>query len=312
MNPSKVFDAGSVSWDRACQDNSAHCSSDDICGSMAGVDIAARIGSPSMNAVVYRIQLTNGTFAAAKVMPHIDRKSDAKAKWEIGVAMSLQMWVESQNRAYSPFPIVYSSGVCPYTVFDKSCSFGELADTFAMRTALAAQTKNPFRFIVLSRNQPFSTVIAMAQKQHLIIPNMTTLSIRSHVMVSELCQGDVIQMHAKHVFRAPQWQSILSQVVSGIIDMNDAGFAHHDLHAGNVLVNMLPDGQVRCFIHDFGLATLNSHSNGWQSDIEKFLDTIMRLENIDADTRQLFIDIVVQVENMHSAEAVLGYIPQLI
>ena len=311
MNPSKVFDAGSVSWDRACQDNSAHCSNDDICGSMADIDINARIGSPSMNAVVYRIQLANGTYAAAKVLPRIDRKSDAKAKWEIGVAMSLQMWVESQNREYSPFPIVYSSGVCPYTVFDKSCTFGELADTFAVRTALSAQTEKPVRFMVLSRNQPFSEVIAMAQKQHLIIPDMTTLSIRSHVMVSELCQGYVIQMHAKHVFRAPQWQSILSQVISGIIDMNDAGFDHHDLHAGNVLVNMLPDGKVRCCIHDFGSAAIISHSNGWQSDIEKFLDAVMRLENIDADTQQLFIDVMVQVENMHSAETVLGYIQQL-
>jgi hypothetical protein len=204
---------------------------------------AARIGSASMDAEVYKIKffgINNEIITAAlKIMPLLNFNSEINNNREISIATLASSLVLKGKSPY--FPIVYSSGFCDNVTFfavSNGGKFDQKAKNFAIIRYL--MRKFPEVSTRISRLYKANLSIPdIIQKLTLPVSNeeLTQINGQANYLVNELANQDLLYWsQMPHLI--DEWRNIIRQVIEGIEDMgNLLKISHNDLHLGNILLS---------------------------------------------------------------------------
>jgi serine/threonine protein kinase len=203
------------------------------------VTIERRIGSQSMNAMVYEGSV-EGQRVAVKFMPRVYRDS---WDWEVRVAQLLgNMALRDPGK---PFPIVVGSGETTVELpenFPKAV----LASKETARINAVAQGKNKLEALLVAQESKF------------------TKKVYARYLISELATSDLQSVSDPSSYR--------KQMKCALRELHSAGYAHGDAHLGNFLLT--PDNAV--LIHDFGDTIETTSAFEFAEDLAKLDEALSR------------------------------------
>lgn len=252
------------------------------------LDILKRIGSPSMSGEVYLLKCGDFKFVT-KILPIISEKSVIENQNEIKIAIKASELVLTDQSEY--FPIVYGSGICLETKWDKSSRFYQDNNNYFLKHHLSEKLPSHLRkqFLLATKTLNIKEEILdvysnmSGNKGEEVDLEHKTLS---HILMSELAWGDLGQLLSLGKINKELWNEIVSQILLGINDMQEKlGIVHNDLHQENILIYLIyeeGDFYINCLIHDFGKSTFVS---SWDrekrtADVEKILEILENKCNI--------------------------------
>lgn len=212
------------------------------------IEILGRIGSDSADGEVYNIRYRNIEFAM-KIMPRIDKNSEAKNLNEIKIASEASKYLEY-------FPKVFATGFCDNSSFYSSetgqiSHFVKKAIEYHQYNIIYSHIKNKReqkRFDSEYRNG----IDLDALKVKYVNYNIdNTNLIEVDFLISELANGDLGNwMKINH--SNEEWKKVLLDIITGTYYMSVMlKIVHPDLHPGNILI-CNNNNNIQALIHDFG------------------------------------------------------------
>jgi hypothetical protein len=213
------------------------------------VEIIERIGSPSADGEVYRINYGELDFAM-KLMPRVDNSSEERNKREIRYAVTA-----SQYPDY--FPKVFAVGYCENSDYYRSTNNSPISSFIpqAIQYNRYNKIKQSLKGVQLKRFEADyrnkESLIDLAKKYDYIESEKNNDTIQVDFLISELVNGD-LGSWSKLQHALSDWKKIILDVVIGTYYLS--GFLkiiHVDLHMGNILIGT-DDHEIKALIHDFG------------------------------------------------------------
>jgi serine/threonine protein kinase len=278
-----------------------------VCSSLlqvpGDVRIIKRIGSQSGEGEVYLVAFSSprssSPLGAMKIMPYVSVSSKESISNEISIATMLSNEVVEGRSSH--FPVVFSYAfVCddvetsPYvsSFIDDAREYAAFNEIYRSLGRVEAK-----RFLIhyTTSSDKNHFLDESARKYNV---NISSVKPKVAVMISELAWGDV---RAYFELRRPTIdivRKMINDIFSGIDHMHSLGIFHGDLHTGNVLVTLRPNGEYGdCLIHDFGRSTVGNISKR-----EIYTDKITILETMEKCARVCRMnDVVGLIEEMKSS-----------
>ena len=207
------------------------------------VTLERRIGSKSMNAVVYEGSV-EGHRVAVKFMPRTYRD-----EWDREVAVATTLSGMALDDPGQPFPIVLGSGTT--TV--------QLPPDFP-GAARASQETARLDAVAQGKSRREALLAARAAQ--------VTDKVHARYLISELAKSDLASVPNPSAFR--------DKMVCALRALHSAGYVHGDAHLGNFLLT--PNDAV--LVHDFGDSTEITDA-GRADDFAKLEDALSRANYAD-------------------------------
>lgn len=203
------------------------------------VTLERRIGSKSMNAVVYEGSV-DGRRVAVKFMPRTFRD-----EWDREVAVATALSDLVLKDASEPFPIVLGSGT---TIIKLPPSFpgAARASQETARINAVAQGKSRREALLAARTAPL------------------TENVHARYLISELAKSDLASVINPSDYH--------EQMKCALSALHAAGYVHGDAHLGNFLLT--PNDAV--LIHDFGDTIKTNNADARADDFAKLEDALAR------------------------------------
>ena len=232
--------------------------------------IVNRIGSASMTGRVYEIQTMLGGTFAMKIM--------YRGVEECVLAKHLS---DADPRH---FPIVFGHSECPEVLFDEHDAFRAEVEKQFINDALVdtncilrLQNKR-LRIELLTNPGASATERMLIARSHGIdfesVQSIcATRGFPMTVLVSELCWGDLATFvqEADDVQAMTVLPGLVADVWAALWRLRSLGYAHGDLHLGNVLVRY----SKRAIIHDFGTTCPAVSESEYRSDASTLMSTLL-------------------------------------
>lgn len=279
-------------WNKIAGNIGSICSDNWSYNNKSKIEIIERIGSESSQGEVYRLKIKDFEFAG-KILPIISDKSKEDNDNEISIAKQLSEEVKQKRTIY--FPIVYDSGFCEKTVFNKNSLFYEDSYKYSLINYLC-QKENMNSACKKRITHQFKNLTVEEIKR--LYPEFHDINIQSQVLFSEICFSDLRQFILmaprffgnEEIFKTKKdesfWVSMIAHTLEAIRYLNEEmNILHNDLHTGNVLLRSLRDNNTclnyQPLIHDFGKSR---RLNCWTmydriTDPGKFLYDLMIMDS---------------------------------
>lgn len=213
----------------------------DKAGSVAVEDVTLerRIGSKSMNAVVYEGSV-DGRRVAVKFMPRTYRD-----EWDREVTVAMALSDLAVNDASRPFPIVVGSG----STIIKLPPFFPGAERASQETA---------RINAVARGE--------SKRQALLAARAAPVAENVHAryLISELAKSDLASVMNPFDYQ--------EQMECALSALHAAGYVHGDAHLGNFLLT--PNNAV--LVHDFGDTIKTDDAAARADDFTKLKEALTR------------------------------------
>ena len=217
--------------------------------------VEKRIGSDSVNAVVYLLTTSGGGELAGKVMPIISAKSETENKNEIDIAQNASRVVMSGLSSH--FPMVYGTAHCGRVDYDVNSPFIEASYNYFLYKKMedSLGRKGAIRF---KQETHGMTIEKKKEYVHEKIPvaDLSDIHASADVLLSELAWGDLDTFLAKkkELLTVQTLIEMSSVIIDVITDMQRyLHIVHDDFHTGNILLVFNIYG-ADLLAHDFGTA----------------------------------------------------------
>lgn len=203
------------------------------------VTLERRIGSKSMNAVVYEGSV-EGRRVAVKFMPRMYRD-----EWDREVAIATTLSDLALDDASQPFPLVVGSGT---TTIKLPPNFpgAARASQESARLDAVAQGKSRREALLAARAAP------------------VTETVHARYLISELAKSDLASVSNPADY--------YEEMKCALRALHSAGYVHGDAHLGNFLLT--PGDAV--LIHDFGETTKTTNVDLRAEDFAKLDEALAR------------------------------------
>lgn len=234
--------------------------------------VKRRIGSPSVNGRVYKIEDKNSKEEyALKIFRGVD---ECKLATKLGE--------ESRH-----FPKVYTWSPCPNVILDANDTY-KASEEYHFMTNFAVENHpgsklDKKRLRLILSKMPLADpikIMEVASEHGVSRELLSTIDLSKgiplDVMASELLFSDINQM----IFNLGEdgigrINNIVAGVFPALVKLSQLGYVHKDLHLGNVLVRKSEDNE-ESVIHDFGETVKSDDIGEHVEDVNFFFHALLQ------------------------------------